>query len=295
MNESEAWDRHRAGDATASEWLVTRYQPLAKSTAEKVRANACTFGVFDADDYHATAMLGRWESICKFDGRCEFSSYAVPVIRGRVIDAIRAVTPRTRSGSYSLDMCSLYDEEIHDGFDIVEVIAKREYEALDLAGKLVRQYKESRKLCPSCKSEKYMQKKSIDGLRSQYRVCSDCKYDSRSNMTATNTITRKEDIARKKALCKKTPDEIRQIVEDHKAFIFYVVLKVAFLYPGISPDEFAEVAAAELRNKYYNYDETKGKFTTWARSWIRLSVTRYAQKYYKAHDLEWDQSKRSSA
>lgn len=188
MTEDQAWQLHRDGDAYASEWLVTRFTPLAKSIAHKMNITRAAFGVFDADDYHATAMMGLWEAIGKFDGRGAFSSYAVPVIRGRVIDQLREVSSGSRDGSCKIEYAEMpQDEEIKcDGFDIVEVIAKREYEERELSTPREKMIPRSRRKCPTCgsyeyrfKTRRYRVEGSDERKKMSFYLCRVCNRDSR--------------------------------------------------------------------------------------------------------------------
>jgi RNA polymerase sigma factor (sigma-70 family) len=103
MNEATAWTKFKEdGDRKAGEWLVERYIPLAKHTAAKLHGCDGVFGPFDRDDLHACACLGLWKAINRHDpSRSSFSTYAVPVIRGTVIDSIRDLLGRYHRIEYT--------------------------------------------------------------------------------------------------------------------------------------------------------------------------------------------------
>jgi RNA polymerase sigma factor (sigma-70 family) len=127
MTEDQAWKLHREGDACASEWLVKRFTPLAKSIAHNLHKNKSVYGAFDYSDYHAEALLGLWKAIIKYDGRCNFSTYAYKVIHGAIIDGFRSLFKRSNEKYLSGDINKELEENdattsFHSEFEEKEII-----------------------------------------------------------------------------------------------------------------------------------------------------------------------------
>jgi RNA polymerase sigma factor for flagellar operon FliA len=89
--DDELWRRFVAtGDQEVRNRLVLRYSPLVKYVVGRVRSGLPP--TVDAADLVSDGMLGLMDAIDKFDGRrgLQFQTYAVPRIRGAVLDGLRA-------------------------------------------------------------------------------------------------------------------------------------------------------------------------------------------------------------
>jgi RNA polymerase sigma factor for flagellar operon FliA len=95
---AQLWARCRAGDAQARAALIERYVPLARSLSRRVRmvGSALT----DADDIASAAVIGLIDAVDRFEpGRgVPFEAYAALRVRGAMIDELRRVDERGRSG-----------------------------------------------------------------------------------------------------------------------------------------------------------------------------------------------------
>jgi RNA polymerase sigma factor for flagellar operon FliA len=76
--------------------LVAFYLPLARQTVSLMSVYCRPD--FDRDDLIQHAMMGLWQCIVKFDPQRQirFGSYAIPRIRGAVLDALRRHDPLSR-------------------------------------------------------------------------------------------------------------------------------------------------------------------------------------------------------
>jgi RNA polymerase sigma factor for flagellar operon FliA len=92
------WVRLRAGDLTARGELVAQFMPLVKYVIGRMAINPS--GAFDVDDVLAAGTIGLLHAIDRYnpDRGVRFETYALQRIRGAIIDAIRALSPITRTG-----------------------------------------------------------------------------------------------------------------------------------------------------------------------------------------------------
>ena len=92
------WVRLRAGDLTARGELVSQYLPLVKYVIGRMAISPS--GAFDADDVLAAGTIGLLHAIDRYnpDQGVRFETYALQRIRGAIIDAIRSLSPLSRTG-----------------------------------------------------------------------------------------------------------------------------------------------------------------------------------------------------
>jgi RNA polymerase sigma factor for flagellar operon FliA len=134
-----AWDSwHVSQEATARDWLVVHYASLVKFVAGRLAAGLPKS--VDTGDLVSAGVFGLMNAIDKFDptNGAKFETYAIPRIRGAILDGLRALdwVPRSvRSRSRSVqDAIALLehqlgrtptDEEISDELKIsVEELEK---------------------------------------------------------------------------------------------------------------------------------------------------------------------------
>src|SRR5262245_20224834 len=88
---SDVWTAFRKGSAEARERLILNYAPLVKFVAGRVGASLPPS--VDHNDLVSYGVLGLIESIERFDeGReVKFETYAIPRIRGAMLDELRAL------------------------------------------------------------------------------------------------------------------------------------------------------------------------------------------------------------
>lgn len=88
LDELWAWYK-QSGDRGARDRLVLQYSPLVKYVAGRVRAGLPSS--VDAADLVSDGVIGLMDAIDKFDlGRgLQFQTYAVPRIRGAIVDGLR--------------------------------------------------------------------------------------------------------------------------------------------------------------------------------------------------------------
>lgn len=88
----EAWSRFRdEKDGPAREWLVVHYAPLVKFVAGRLSAGLPSR--VETNDLVSAGMVGLVQAVDRFvpiDG-VKFESYAVPRIRGAMLDSLRAL------------------------------------------------------------------------------------------------------------------------------------------------------------------------------------------------------------
>ena len=97
---------HRTKDLDARNRIITAYLPLVKSVAGRM-AQGFPHSV-ELDDLVSTGVLGMMEALSNFDPQrgVKFETYAVPRIRGAILDELRALdwVPRsTRAKSRMVD------------------------------------------------------------------------------------------------------------------------------------------------------------------------------------------------
>ena len=103
----EAWQRWTADrDAYAREWLVVHYASLVKFVAGRLAAGLPKR--VEIGDLVSAGMFGLMDAVEKFDPLrgFKFETYAVPRIRGAILDGLRALdwVPRSvRSRARSVE------------------------------------------------------------------------------------------------------------------------------------------------------------------------------------------------
>jgi len=92
------WVRLRAGDLAARGELVSQYMPLVKFVIGRIAISPS--GAFDVDDVLAAGAIGLLHAVDRYnpDQGVRFETYALQRIRGAIIDAIRALSPMSRTG-----------------------------------------------------------------------------------------------------------------------------------------------------------------------------------------------------
>src|SRR6266498_3381251 len=88
----ELWTEYKAkGDPEVRDRLVLQYAPLVKYVAGRVRSGLPAS--VDGADLVSDGVIGLMDAIEKFDpGRgLQFQTYAVPRIRGAILDGLRAM------------------------------------------------------------------------------------------------------------------------------------------------------------------------------------------------------------
>ena len=103
----QAWTKwHDDKDATAREWLVVHYASLIKFVAGRLAAGLPKR--VDTGDLISAGVFGLMNAIDRFDPAqgVKFETYAIPRIRGSILDSLRALdwVPRSvRSRSRSIE------------------------------------------------------------------------------------------------------------------------------------------------------------------------------------------------
>src|SRR5207302_5459057 len=92
------WVRLRAGDRAARDELVVRYAPLVKYVIGRMAISLPA--AMDSDDVLSAGTVGLLHAIDRYnpDQGVRFETYALQRIRGAIIDAIRALSPISRTG-----------------------------------------------------------------------------------------------------------------------------------------------------------------------------------------------------
>jgi RNA polymerase sigma factor FliA len=101
------WVRLRDGDLSARDELLVQYAPLVKFVIGRMAISPS--GAMDADDVLAAGTIGLLHAMERFDADqgVRFETYALQRIRGAIIDAIRSLSPVSRT---SLRRARLLDE-----------------------------------------------------------------------------------------------------------------------------------------------------------------------------------------
>ena len=101
--------RLREGDLSARGELVVRYTALVKYVIGRMAISPS--GAMDADDVLAAGTIGLLHAVDRFnpDQGVRFETYALQRIRGAIIDAIRSLSPMSRT---SLRRMRLLDEAV---------------------------------------------------------------------------------------------------------------------------------------------------------------------------------------
>ena len=91
------WTRLRAGDLTARGELIARYTPLVKLVMGRMVVSPS--GAMDVDDVLAAGTIGLLHAVDRFNPEqgVRFETYALQRIKGAIIDAIRSLSPISRS------------------------------------------------------------------------------------------------------------------------------------------------------------------------------------------------------
>ena len=91
------WVRLRAGDRSARDELVVRYAPLVKYVIGRMAISLPA--AMDSDDVLSAGTVGLLHAIDRFDPDqgVRFETYALQRIRGAIIDAIRSLSPISRT------------------------------------------------------------------------------------------------------------------------------------------------------------------------------------------------------
>jgi RNA polymerase sigma factor for flagellar operon FliA len=91
------WVRLREGDRSARGDLVARYTPLVKYVIGRMAVSPC--GALDSDDVFAAGMIGLLQAVDRYNAEqgVRFETYALQRIRGAIIDAIRSISPVSRT------------------------------------------------------------------------------------------------------------------------------------------------------------------------------------------------------
>jgi len=112
-----AWDAwHVSQEATARDWLVVHYASLVKFVAGRLAAGLPKS--VDTGDLVSAGVFGLMNAIDKFDpaNGAKFETYAIPRIRGAILDGLRALdwVPRSvRSRSRSVqDAIALLEHQL---------------------------------------------------------------------------------------------------------------------------------------------------------------------------------------
>jgi RNA polymerase sigma factor FliA len=85
------WDRFKQGDQRAREQLILQYAPLVKFVAGRVGSGLPSS--VDAGDLISYGIFGLMDALEKYDRDrgIKFETYAIPRIRGAIVDELRAL------------------------------------------------------------------------------------------------------------------------------------------------------------------------------------------------------------
>ena len=127
----QAWERwHDDKDVVAREWLLVHYASLIKFVAGRLAAGLPKR--VDTGDLISAGVFGLMNAIDRYDpGQgAKFETYAIPRIRGAILDSLRALdwVPRSvRSHSRSIqDAISQLEHQLQRSPSDEEIIAKLE-------------------------------------------------------------------------------------------------------------------------------------------------------------------------
>lgn len=127
---TEFWKRYRArGDESAREEIITRYAHLAKYVVD--RLSFPSNGAAGYDDLIGHAVIGLIDAVDRFEPErgIKFETFAIPRIRGAVIDALRVLDWAPRS-------VRKHETEIRDAFARVEAELGRAASDREVADRL---------------------------------------------------------------------------------------------------------------------------------------------------------------
>lgn len=87
----QAWESFRAGSGAAREQLILHYAPLVKYVAGRLGAGLPQ--TVEQADLVSNGMFGLMDALDKFDParNVKFETYAIPRIRGAILDELRAM------------------------------------------------------------------------------------------------------------------------------------------------------------------------------------------------------------
>jgi RNA polymerase sigma factor for flagellar operon FliA len=90
------WRRRHGGDRSARDELVAQFAPLVKYVMRHMALSLPP--AMDADDVLSAGTLGLIQAIDRFDPEqgVRFETYALPRIRGAIVDALRSLSPQSR-------------------------------------------------------------------------------------------------------------------------------------------------------------------------------------------------------
>jgi len=90
------WVRLRDGDRTAKDDLVVRYAPLVKYAIGRLAIGLPA--AMDTDDVLSAGTVGLLHAMDRYDPDqgVRFETYALPRIRGAILDAVRSLSPLSR-------------------------------------------------------------------------------------------------------------------------------------------------------------------------------------------------------
>lgn len=88
---SNVWDEYRGGSAAARDTLVLHYAPLVKFVAGRLAAGLPPS--VDQADLVSAGVFGLMDAMARFEPRrgVKFETFAVPRIRGAILDELRSV------------------------------------------------------------------------------------------------------------------------------------------------------------------------------------------------------------
>jgi RNA polymerase sigma factor for flagellar operon FliA len=93
-NEADIWKEVKKGSAEAREKIILKYLHLVKYVINRIVSGHTLSGEFlSYDDLYSCGVIGLMEAVDGFDpGReVKFTTYAVPRVRGSIIDELRAL------------------------------------------------------------------------------------------------------------------------------------------------------------------------------------------------------------
>jgi len=99
-NEPEVWKQIKKGDPGAREKMIRQYVYLVKYVLNRLVSHPhLDQDVLDFDDLYSAGVIGLINAVDKFDPKREvkFITYAIPRIRGAIIDELRALDWLPRS------------------------------------------------------------------------------------------------------------------------------------------------------------------------------------------------------
>jgi|YelNatPaOPRAMG01_1025707.scaffolds.fasta_scaffold54934_1 RNA polymerase sigma factor for flagellar operon FliA len=113
MREKELWEKKKAGSKLAREKLVELYLPLVRAIARKIKKSlpgSCP----DIEELESSGMVGLVYAIDNFDPDrgLKFITYALPRIRGAILDELRKLDFLPRSARERANIIQKEQEEL---------------------------------------------------------------------------------------------------------------------------------------------------------------------------------------